>query len=57
MIRSPDKQQYSDPTLPLAMWIFAAVVVVVFFGMVVTSAHIALRPSFDPTTVSKLKAG
>jgi hypothetical protein len=53
MIRSPDKQSYSDLTLPLAMWIFAAVVLAVFFGMVVTSTHVALRPSLDPTTVSK----
>jgi hypothetical protein len=39
-------QRDSDPGLAIAiaMWIFAAVVIVMFFGMVVTSTHVTLRP-------------
>jgi hypothetical protein len=40
--------QHHDSRLPPAMWIFAAVVIVTFFGMVVTSSHV-LRPILGPT--------
>jgi hypothetical protein len=54
MIDLPHK---NDPSLPLAMWIFAAVVVVTFFGMVVTSTHVALRPTFGPAPTAVSKQG
>jgi hypothetical protein len=44
MIHFPQRDKDSDPGLPIAMWIFAAVVIVMFFGMVVTSTHVTLRP-------------
>jgi hypothetical protein len=42
-------KDHPDPTLPIAMGIFAAFVIVTFFGMLITSTHIALRPTFNPT--------
>jgi hypothetical protein len=45
------------PPLPLAMWIFAATVVVMFFGMVVTSTHVAMRPALGPAPPAVSKPG
>jgi hypothetical protein len=42
-------KDHPDPTLPIAMGIFAAFVIVTFFGMLITGTHIALRPTFNPT--------
>jgi hypothetical protein len=55
MINLPQRDK-PDPTLPIAIGIFAAFMIVTFFGMVVTSSPVVLRPTLDPampTTVSK----
>jgi hypothetical protein len=55
MTHFPHKDQRCDPSLPLAMWIFAIVVAATLLGMVVTSTPV-LHPTIDPSipaTVSK----
>jgi hypothetical protein len=55
MTNTPPKDN-PDPTLPIAMGIFAAFVIVTLFGMLMTSSQVVLRPTLDPaaaTTVSK----
>jgi hypothetical protein len=41
-------RNYRDLRLPVAMWVFAAMLIVTFFGMVVTSTPVVLRPTLDP---------
>jgi hypothetical protein len=43
------KRDHPDPTLPIAMGIFAAFVIVTLFGMLVTSSPVVLRPTLDPS--------
>jgi hypothetical protein len=55
MTHMPPKD-HPDPTLPVAIGIFAAFVIVTFFGMLLTSSQVVLRPTLDPaapTTILK----
>jgi hypothetical protein len=49
----PDRH---DPSLPIALWIFAAVVIATFFVMAATgSPH--LRSTFDPPSPPRIWTG
>jgi hypothetical protein len=48
MTHFPHKDQRRDPSLPLAMWIFAIVAAATLLGMVVTSRAV-LHPTIDPS--------
>jgi hypothetical protein len=47
MTHMPPKD-YPDPTLPIAIGIFAAFMMVTLFGMLMTSSQVVLRPTLDP---------
>jgi hypothetical protein len=42
-------KDHPDPTLPIAIGIFAAFMIVTLFGMLMTSSQVVLRPTLDPS--------
>jgi hypothetical protein len=56
MTHLPHPPDRHDPSLPIALWIFAAVVIATFFVMAATgSPH--LRSTFDPASPPRISTG